>query len=179
MVLLPCHECHKEISSQALSCPHCGHPATPQVTPSVEIKSHQEEGAPKKKISGLWLAAAGVVALIFMMGLAITSSILEKKQKDPSKGEISRVPYAELEKEVIPNLYVSGLLKKLEPNVRRAYVNPILWNALNVDQKRFFSGCMADYVHKQTQWSASIEVYDYQSGKKLAENDNVYGFKVE
>lgn len=47
MALINCPECEKEISDQAVACPHCGYQMSEEITQNAEV-SKEEETPPKK-----------------------------------------------------------------------------------------------------------------------------------
>jgi hypothetical protein len=59
-----------------------------------------------------------------------------------------------------------------------AHVDPLKWAALNVDEKEKLAFTLAEYCGTKNGVSARVEIYSYQSGKKLAAY-SALGFKVE
>lgn len=61
MALVACQECGKEISAEALSCPHCGQPNTAQL--------HRGQDR-KQKIGCAFMVAALLLALVVPPAIA-------------------------------------------------------------------------------------------------------------
>jgi hypothetical protein len=79
MALIKCPECTKEVSSSAVSCPHCGFQITPTFASEFN-KALAEQQAPTKKkghIStgkGLLMILFGIVVVCFLAFLGADSS---------------------------------------------------------------------------------------------------------
>lgn len=73
MSLIKCSECQKEISDQAVSCPHCGNPVHKQVVQAdkpVEIELTSKKWK-KRAILGLLLFLLGWILIFKSVGLGI------------------------------------------------------------------------------------------------------------
>lgn len=64
-----------------------------------------------------------------------------------------------------------GYIKRIECDVNRTYVIPLFWNSLDVDAKRGFMVSVAVLCELEGR-PAMIDVYDQQSGKRLAAYSN-------
>lgn len=68
-MLVKCPECHKKISSQAVSCPHCGHPMK-KSSPQQESQAQQPAPATKKPKKHRFLFVFGIfLAVCFCLGM--------------------------------------------------------------------------------------------------------------
>lgn len=68
-MLVKCPECHKKISSQAESCPHCGHPMK-KSSPQQESQAQQSALAAKKPKKHGFLFIFGIfLAICFCLGM--------------------------------------------------------------------------------------------------------------
>ncbi len=74
MVLVPCRECGKELSTEAASCPHCGAPALTSPSPSAPTPSAPAPPKPTRwvgaVVTGVLLAAVGAAAYVGYLALA-------------------------------------------------------------------------------------------------------------
>lgn len=70
MAMIACHECKKEVSSQAKTCPHCG----------AAVQSGSRIG---------WAVGIGIVMFIFMMGMVISNSSSSPEAPKSSPSPIS------------------------------------------------------------------------------------------
>lgn len=71
MALIKCTECQKEISDQALSCPHCGFPLS--LSDSTTISDSQEKSSNANKISFMPFLWCVIGAIVFIGILIYTS----------------------------------------------------------------------------------------------------------
>lgn len=63
MALIACHECKKEVSSQAAACIHCGAPLTRAADPASVVTTQQTAKRYKAmQLVGALMIVAGVVA---------------------------------------------------------------------------------------------------------------------
>ncbi len=116
MALIACRECQKEISDQAVACPHCGAPASASVAEPVREKS------------GLWMwllgTPAALLALVMVVGAfsdpgndekalgrdAIDMCWSEQERKSNTPGEAR---------------FIAGACEKMERDFRSKWgVNP-------------------------------------------------------
>lgn len=75
MALVKCHECGKDISTEALACPNCGAPTDPSKKQTLSAK---EAGSP----------ILGLIVLILIVGIVIsTCSSDDGAKKGASKAE--------------------------------------------------------------------------------------------
>jgi hypothetical protein len=79
---------------------------------------------------------------------------------------------------VVKEFQASGLVRKLQPNLNTAHVDPVIWAALNVDQKEKLAFALAQYCGIKKHGPPWVDIYSYQSGKKLA-GYGPMGLKVE
>ena len=111
-----CPFCAEEIQDAAIVCKHCGR----------DLVEHRDK---KGKRSG-WVIAAW--CLIVFVALVLIAGVV-KSSRSPSLSvtDVARAT------QVVDGLRVGGLLVKFDCRGNHdAYVNPVLWAALNHDQKR-------------------------------------------
>jgi hypothetical protein len=90
MALAPCRECGRDVSSEAVSCPHCGVPSPARPTSTV-VKPAGVPPASQARLGG-----CGVVLLIFV-GLMVLGSLLGNqsgKSTSPSPSSSARPFYS-------------------------------------------------------------------------------------
>ena len=85
MVLVPCRECRKSISTEAKACPHCGvpNPAVVRRRPRATQSSKPERGttqAPVPKGIGPWTIGAAVVFIGIPLLVAISRTLSEPRR---------------------------------------------------------------------------------------------------
>lgn len=88
MALIKCHECGKEISDQALACPHCGAPPNVQASPEEAERQSANEGTPTavgdpEKTDKKGSPAAGVIFILLLVaGLGFFGFSTYEKQQE-------------------------------------------------------------------------------------------------
>lgn len=71
----------------------------------------------------------------------------------------------------------AGIIQSMDVDANRVYVDPVLWTIMNVNQKRGFAFLVAKYFGERGSTNRA-EIYDFQSGKRLA-TQGAFGFRVE
>lgn len=77
---------------------------------------------------------------------------------------------------------ISQKLLKFDAELDKAWVSPAVWNQYNIDGKENFTTYCALYIRykrRETNLKPSLDLYDYQSGKKIAEYSSIWGFSIE
>jgi len=165
-MLINCPECSKEISDSAKNCPQCGYPLTEEK----EVEEQPQVQKPKKKKSNLGCIAA-VVVLIVVLFMIFNSG------GDSDDNKVSKKQHLTTEQiESIENLISEGILR-LELPLNRAYIDPIGWNYIDYKEKENLARALSIYVGNRSDNLYWVEIYDKQSGKKLAKYSS-WGFKV-
>ncbi|MDO9100063.1 MAG: hypothetical protein Q7V53_04870, partial [Caldisericota bacterium] len=77
MALVSCHECNKELSSEAAACPHCGAPARATAPPGQKTN--------KNIVRYVWAALAVTIVVIYA-----NSNTPEPRQKSTAELEADR-----------------------------------------------------------------------------------------
>lgn len=78
----------------------------------------------------------------------------------------------------VADLTEMGLVKKIDMEARKTWVDTTQWNIINAEMKEGFAKTLALYcAHKSGDQTYFIDIYDWQSGKKIAKYD-AWGFKV-
>jgi hypothetical protein len=131
---------------------------------------------PKKESDIIW-AGKVVAGLCLLLVLVSLVSPLFTRQPPPA-------PYvAQLtkdQKDYFAELHSQGFLD-LEEEKNRAYVAPDLWWELDIHTKEKFAAALAAACADHDRQSAAgfVDIYNRQSGKKLAKWSYIFGFKVE
>ncbi len=151
MALIECYECGKAISKSAKTCPHCG----------AKNKKHTR-------------AKSWIIILVFILfGILILSNIGNGPQKTPEKLSNSAAQI-----ELLNGLINDGFLQ-IEAHYNKAYIDPKVWNSIDVNVKENLSRGLAIYCgNKKGTHLYWVDIYDKISGKKIAKYSNSWGFKV-
>lgn len=152
MAMINCKECGKEISNKAKTCPNCGSPVT-------------------KNIGCGWL----ILVIVFVVFIIIIFNL-----NNPTSTSIRSSGTKKIDSEVAVKMLIENkFIHKIEPELNRAYVNWYIWNSMDVEKKEAVSKAIAFYCgyQKGTElfWA---DIYDWHSGKKLANYSHSWGFKI-
>lgn len=79
---------------------------------------------------------------------------------------------------LVKELRETGAVPRIEVANNRAYINPLVWAGLNIDQKRALAQRLAQYCQTQGQLER-VDIVDYQSGRELAEYSATFGFEIK
>lgn len=154
-----CKACGKEVSRQAKACPHCGHPAG--------------DGFLHNATTGLMKTIGA--AFLFIVFMCFLFSRAEKQLADNPLPDSTPPVVKQMPKEKVREICAKAerwgeakLVLKWDSN--GFYVDPVLWAASNVDIKNaFFEDMAACQIASTNAQSSYFKIYDYQSGKLLAE----------
>jgi hypothetical protein len=82
---------------------------------------------------------------------------------------------------IMGELLNTGLIRRVETHTATVYVNPLLWQSLNIDQKRQAAAIMARSANRRyiEDFPGVISIHDHQSGKRLARMTALRGFLVD
>jgi len=161
MALVKCKECGAQISSTASTCPQCGK---------------------KKPSAGCGLLLLILIAIIVVpLGIMYSNSILAQN-KSVSTSTVTTpadskpiVDYSE----AISRYMKTGLLVRVNPNLNEAYVNPYIWDQLDITSKEQASMQLAFYCGKEKGTNLNwVDIKNTKSGKTLAKYSESRGFKV-
>ncbi len=116
-----------------------------------------------------------VVIWIFASGGSSSTS----KTSTTSQEAAPTFDIEELAKSV-SELEEAGLIKKLDPVLDNVYVNRALWDSTNIDQKKAFAWKVARYLDRgEASQVYRLDIYDWQSGKRLAKYSDAFGYTAE
>jgi len=96
-------------------------------------------------------------------------SALEQLDEIARKPEARQDLNSKFALEQIAEFEKSGLLKKMEIPINRAYVDSVKWRALNFDRQERVGEVLLLYFDDMNGYSRGAGIYDYNSGNKLAE----------
>lgn len=117
-----------------------------------------------------------VVALALVLGLVCVSLC-----NAPGDGEDVRssIRLTGEQTALLDDLQARGILA-IDPQLNKAYVDVGLWTAMDAKQKEDLSAAVSIYCANRKGTTAYwAEIYDRQSGRKLAKWSQAYGFSVE
>jgi hypothetical protein len=114
--------------------------------------------------------------LLLILSVCLLSCVSESPKE--KKELISKEAWADVERAVNLSLK-EGLIKRLDIQTDRAWINDISWSLCNAEVKENIARTLATYCAiKKNQEYRSIEIMDWQSGKKMASFSSLGGFKV-
>lgn len=169
----PCPSCREQIDVDAIVCPNCNQ--------SSALDALVKQAATSRISKGL-----GVTIVLCIAFVAWTSWPQEKGNESrplPSSQRHSTSANPEYMKfgtdEQIDVLRNTGFLKRLNPDLNEAFVDPVLWNSIDFQTKEGACKSLAFYCGRtkstQLNW---VTVRDNMSGIELAKYSESWGFKV-
>lgn len=120
---------------------------------------------------------AGILALGFIcFFLASCDDAPSEKQVAVKKASES-VDWQVIE-DVVKKLTEEGLIKKIDIGAREVWVDTMGWTLIDAEMKETLARTIAYHcAHKAGDQVYFADIYDWQSGKKVAKYD-AWGFKV-
>jgi hypothetical protein len=147
--------------------------AEPKITEAV-AQAKQDSG---RKSNFKTFVIIGVILIFGIPMISIMNSSTSTSTTTPTPKTPS-VDMTVVEKSVV-GLQKTGLIKKIDISLNQAYVNGFNWASLNIQDKENVGKALAYYVasHKGNDlyW---VEIYDWNSGKKLAKYSESWGFET-
>lgn len=164
MALVQCPECGKDVSSEAVGCPHCGYAL-------VRPKKNGKAGC------GFWILL-GVIGIFF--GLFILYSIGNNMQSERATKMRAACDPVKADVFVRHMLEDVGALYKIEERggFPRIYVKDI-WYRLSIDVKTSHDAILQCHFTRGI-GDPILGVYrDYRSGKEVATTGGASGFEMK
>jgi hypothetical protein len=94
---------------------------------------------------------------------------------------VAPTTWAQTEKQIqianqlVPQMVQKGVLR-LEVDNRKAWVDPLVWATIDAQAKETLTNVIAIYCSEKY---PTVDLFDKQSGKKLASYGPFQGFKIE
>ncbi len=159
MALIECEECGKDVSDKADKCMHCG-VRIPQVAPTI--------------IAGGFI----ILILVFIIFQLCSDIFFDKPQTNKNKQQQHQI-LAKKSVGMVEKLIDGGFVKKVTPELNKAYVDVFLWSSADIVKKKAMGRALAYYCgYKKGTNLNWVEIYDWKSGKKIAKYSQAMGFKV-
>lgn len=73
---------------------------------------------------------------------------------------------------MLPILKKNKMYDKLQPEINRVYINPVMWLSMDVDEKESYSTFFMRWCEVYCAIPKIVHVFDFYSGKELAVNIN-------
>lgn len=125
MALIACRECNKEISDQAVACPHCGMPQSPVVRLE---QTEQALTPPKKEVSiWVWIVVVPLVCLVVAAASGACTPSADSEAKAHARRAIDLCWSEQARKSITPGeaRFIAGACEKMERDFRSKWgVNP-------------------------------------------------------
>jgi hypothetical protein len=166
MALIHCKECRREISDQAVACPHCGRPISEPATFESD-RPPPKPGLLQQRIGcsqGFLMFLLGLF-LLGVLGRACSSSPTSSLPAAPSAPTCNAAGADQM----IPKLKALGIIYKIDANreVPRIYVKDA-WYGLAMDEKQTFDGVLQCHLTRGVGGRRLIIYHDYRTNKEVA-----------
>ena len=152
------------------------------ISPDLKTEKEKTDGMSDvdKKVSlgfGYAVIAVIIIILIFLVhSCCIPSPSNNNTSKQDSDVESLKAQRTQIY-DAIQTSKESGFIRKIEPEYHKAYVDLQIWQLADIELKEKMAAGMADYCTLENNYGPIwIEIFDWQSGKKLAKYDYL-GFK--
>lgn len=171
-----CSKCGRELPDDVKFCPNCGQQigSIQKEVLSEEIKKDIKE-TEKKKPSGCLIAV--IVVFVLFIFLLIVGSSSDSSTSATSK--TSSCPSVTDMEDAISQYKSVDVIKKITPELNTVYISSTAQNVMDVDSMRtlgYISACYSAHIKgNDLVWA---EIYNYNTGKKIAKYSKSYGFKM-
>jgi hypothetical protein len=154
----------------------------PELTPG---KSSFETDRGRTKISGNAIFVIILLGVLVLLLLLVWTSGLNKESQESIRASEQEYHNRRVEREnsgtdeQISTLWQTGFLKRINPEMNEAFVDPTLWTGIDYQTKQNISRSLAFYCGRTKGTNLNwVIIYDNMSGKKLAKFSEAWGFKV-
>lgn len=173
-----CQKCGKEIADDAVFCQFCGH----------QNKSNKESelnNIPKNDNSmGLGCLIGGLILffLLFVIPniIGISSNDNNSGTSSVSSSNDTGCPTTQELEDAISQYKSVKIIGKFQPELNAVYVPTAAQNRMSVDDIQTLGYLTACYsAYKKGTGLVWVDIYNYNTGKKIAEYSKSYGFKMK
>jgi len=139
----------------------------------IQLKSERKE----KKLKGFRTGCLVLFIIVFFLWLIGTimqpGGGIFRSRSSPAYSSIGTDAQIQQLKDL-------KLLKDIQPEFHEAFVDPVIWAALDYKTKEGIGRVLAFYCGRKSGTNLNwVEIKDNYSGKKLAKYSEVWGFEVE
>jgi hypothetical protein len=161
---MKCPICHTEQNLDSNYCNKCGF--------NLDKYKEQPPFQVKPKSYRTLKVVIGIVIVVLVV-FALVNNRSNRNSSSSAKLTLNSDQINNLE-----DLQRQGLIL-IEPQLNRTYIDPFLWAGMDAKLKENFSASLAIYCgNKKGTELYWVEIYDKQSGKKLAKYSHSWGFDI-
>ncbi len=161
---MKCPQCHCEQNSDSNYCNKCGFNFS-------KYKDHPPLQVKPKSYKNLNVVIGIVIVILIVFAIVNNRSNRNSSSSEKRTLNTNQINYLE-------DLQRQGLIL-IEPQLNKTYIDPFLWGGMDAKLKEDFSASLAIYCgNKKGTELYWVEIYDKQSGKKLAKYSHVWGFDI-
>lgn len=169
-----CTNCGKELDDNAQFCQFCG-----QQMNVITETSHKKENLAKDekfKPAGCLVCCLVFFFLIFILPVLMSPSAND----DSSKTKSFTCPSSQELETAIFQYKDANIIGKIQPELNTVYITAAAQKQLSVDDIQtlgYLSACYSAY--KKGNNLVWTDIYNYNTGKRIAKYSQAYGFKME
>ena len=173
-----CSKCGKELPNGVKFCPECGQQIGGTIIHKEENDndiSMRKQKQQENKPSGCLIAIIVSILLFFILTI-VGSNSDTSSTSDNNKASCPTV--AEME-DAIRQYQSVGIIQKYTPALNTVYISTSTQNNMNIDDLRVLGYITACYsAHIKGNDLIWADIYNYNTGKKIAKYSESYGFKM-
>lgn len=181
-----CSKCGKEIADDAQFCQYCGN----KIENKEETKEEKEidlsinepnyDGTKTSSLVGI-LGVMVFLSLIFIIiGSTVTNAPENVTTTNNTTSNSSSCPSVADMEDAISKYKSVNIIQKFNSELNSVYIPTYARNNMNIDDLRVLGYLTACYsAYKKNNGSIWVNIYNYNTGKKIAEYSDSWGFKMK
>jgi len=181
-----CSKCGKEISEDAQFCQYCGNKIEnkeeTKEEKEIDLSIHKPNEEETKTPSLVVILGIMVfLCLIFIIIGSNDSNTPENITNNSNTTSNSSSCPSLIDMEDAISKYKSvNIIQKFNPELNSVYIPSYARNNMNIDDLRILGYITACYsAYKKNNGSVWVNIYNYNTGKKIAEFSDSWGFKMK
>lgn len=177
-----CSKCGKEIADDAQFCQFCGNQIVKSETveekKEIDLSVHKPKQEETNGITGIVIAGIIFVILICLF-LSSGGSDDSNNTTTTANTNKSTCPNSADMEDAINKYRSVNIIQKFTPELNSVYIPTYARNNMSIDDLRVLGYVTACYsAYKKGNDLVWVDIYNYNTGKKIAKYSDSWGFKV-